>query len=75
MPIGVNELGGYDQPDENEIPFFCLLQDDSLITKFTVEADTLLKPLGSEPNINHAHVIITVTLKPYHVTVFNLGFG
>lgn len=31
-------------PSEDETPFFCLLEDDSLITRVTVETDRLLEP-------------------------------
>lgn len=75
MPTEKSQLGGYDSPDADEMPFFCLLEDDSLITRFTVEADTLLEPLHAQMNENDARVVVTVTLKPYISTTFNYGFG
>ena len=35
---------GDKQPREGEDPFFCLLEDDDLVSGFTVETDTLLDP-------------------------------
>ncbi|MFL6759621.1 hypothetical protein [Sphingomonas sp.] len=75
MPRSQGEMGGYDAPSDDEKPFFCLLEDDSLITRFSVEADTLLQPLYGTVNNNDARVVITVTLKPYVTTVFNQVFG
>lgn len=38
-------------PGEEETPFFCLLEDDSLITRVTVETDRLLEPVGSPSQV------------------------
>jgi hypothetical protein len=40
VPSSTNGLGGH--PDEDEEPFFVLLEDDDLITEFKVSTDTLL---------------------------------
>jgi hypothetical protein len=40
VPESINGLGG--QPQQDEEPFFVLLQDDRLITEFKVSSDTLL---------------------------------
>ena len=75
MPEGKNELGGYDAPAEGEDPFFCLLQDDSMITKVTVETDILLEPVsGQNDDPNDARLVITVTLQPRTVRL-DLEFG
>ena len=44
MPRGANEGRQtlLDTPDP--VPFFCLLEDDSLVTKVTVESEQLLRP-------------------------------
>lgn len=48
---------------ESEKPFFCLLEDDALITEVKIRADTLLTPAeGASPN--DAKLIIRVTVKP-----------
>jgi hypothetical protein len=54
------------EPTEDEKPLYCLLQDDRLITRVSVETDTLLQPTSpdraAEPN--DVRLIITVKLKP-----------
>lgn len=39
VPSQQNALHGADEPTSDEIPFFCLLEDDNLITKVSVETD------------------------------------
>jgi hypothetical protein len=74
MPRDKSELGGY-VPDDDEIPFFCLLEDDSLINRAAVEADTLLQPTGSDWDNNDARLIITIRLSPYRLMDRNIGFA
>lgn len=62
-------------PSDDENPFFCLLEDDSLISHAAVETDTLLQPTGDTWERNDARLVITVRLTPYRVTMFNLSFG
>jgi hypothetical protein len=50
-------------------PFFCLLQDDSLINHISVATDLLLG--ASDPN--EVHLIITVNIWPVHHTTLNMG--
>lgn len=59
---GKDELGGY-SPDDGETPFFCLLEDDGIITHAAVETDTLLNP--TTKNISEVLAIISVTVRPY----------
>lgn len=75
MPRDANQLGPYKTPEEDEEPFFCLLEDDSLITKASVETDTLLEPVNSSSNPNDAKLVITVRLRPWRVNADNVGFG
>jgi hypothetical protein len=42
VPSDENELPAGIKPEADEEPFYCLLQDDSLITKFQVASDMLL---------------------------------
>jgi hypothetical protein len=63
MPESASELGGYTNPEEGETPFFCLLEDDRLITRVSVETDTLLAVLSNPPNPNDARLVITVNLR------------
>jgi hypothetical protein len=63
MPEHTPGLGGVPlEADEN--PFFCLLEDDSLITSVTVTTDRLLLEKNAEEKPNDVHLII-------HVTVLN----
>jgi hypothetical protein len=53
LPKGEQELIGYDKAAADEIPFFfCLLEDDSLITHVSVETDALLQPTGPSLGMN-----------------------
>lgn len=57
MPKSVPELGGIPL-DEN--PFFCLLEDDSLITKLSVTTDRLITPSSGADGINDVFLDICV---------------
>jgi hypothetical protein len=61
-------------PREGEDPFFVLLEDDKQVSRLVVEADTLLVPPESA-NPSGAQLVITVEIRPYYVTVFNLSFA
>jgi hypothetical protein len=65
-PNEVQKLKLREQPD----PFFCLLQDDKLVTGFKVETDTLHDPDVSE---QHCRVLIQVRLWASKVTMENIG--
>ncbi len=79
MPGNTSELGKYDTPGEGEEPFFCLLGNDKLISRFSVETDTLLEPTkeGLEKNdfINDVRLVIDVRIQPYTVGLGNVSFG
>lgn len=65
-----------DSPVNCEDPFFCLLEDDSLIAKLSVDTDELLGIVGGGPPCeNDARLIITVTLRPAIATWGNMGFS
>jgi hypothetical protein len=74
MPQSVAQLGPFEHPEDDESPFFCLLEDDSLVTKVTVETDTLLETVP-EVRSNAARVIVTVRTAPFRVTGSNVGFA
>jgi hypothetical protein len=65
------------QPAADEDPFFCLLEDDKLITRIAVETDDLLQPLKGKSSIDPAdsRLVITVKIRPYHFTPYNTYFG
>lgn len=60
-------------PDEQ--PFFCLLEDDKLITKVSVETDQLLQFVTPRRDMNEVRLVITVTLRPYELHLGNMRFG
>ena len=76
LPKNATELGDYAVPLDDETPFFCLPEDDSLITRVSVETDLLLDPPKAEPvDIHQVRLIVTVNIRPAHVTMFNLSFA
>ena len=62
-----------DDPDEK--PFYCLLADDKLITKVSLETDQLLELVDSGPNADDVRLVITVRLRPYEIHLGNMQFG
>jgi hypothetical protein len=72
IPKSANELAENEVPEEGETPFFCLLEDDDLVTGLSVQSDVLLDP---SVNRNAVKLVVSVELKPDDVTMFNLGFA
>lgn len=77
IPNSANELRGNETPAEGEDPFFCLLDDDKAVTGLSVHTDTFLGPPSEniDADRRRVHLVITVELKPYNVTMFNLSFS
>jgi hypothetical protein len=77
MPRNMNELGKYTSPAKDEDPFFCLLDDDKGITSFAVESDNLLQydKINNQDDQSQVNIVITVEIKPYSITLFNLAFA
>jgi len=77
MPTDRQELAGFEQPDDDEKPFFCLLADDKLVSHLSVETDTLLEALNdvSKYDENDVRLVISVRLKPFDVGWDNISFG
>jgi hypothetical protein len=64
MPKDAGEIPNGTVPDVNEQDyFFCLLEDDHLITEFTVASDRLLAPLRTGDNQNDVYLVIKVKTK------------
>lgn len=73
-PHNENELPGGDKPaGDEEIPFLCLLEDDSLVTAVSVRTERLLTPLRGEPS--DVHLVIGVTVKVTELTYMTIGIG
>jgi len=76
MPQNENELGGHLVPDLDEDPFFCLLENDSLVSHLSIETDMMLERLiGGLPHRNDARLVIKVTLKPDPFGWGNMAFA
>ena len=54
------ELPPTEAPAQGENPFFCLVEDDSLITEIKVVTDRLLTPPGDAEHENDVHLVIHV---------------
>jgi hypothetical protein len=52
MPKVVSEIPPNAIPAEDEDPFFCLLEDDRLITKISVSTDQLLEPCIQKSDVS-----------------------
>ena len=79
MPVEKSQIGRCQTPDADEDPFYCLLEDDKLISHVSVETDTLLEPtaegLTGNQAKNDARLVIDVLVRPYTLTHGNIGFG
>jgi hypothetical protein len=71
-PRNANELSGNVTPKVGEDPFFVLMEDDKNVTSLSVETDTLFDDSTDQRQVE---LVITVTIRPYHTTNFNLGFA
>lgn len=68
------ELGTNTTPLPDETPFYCLLEDDQQVSHFEVESDTLLsEPTANEAVSQQAKIVVTVELRSYETTPFNLN--
>lgn len=72
--LGEGTQDGKQTPDPDENPFFVLLEDDSLITHLSVTSDMLLEPVKNVPPDESVRLVISVTARPYNVTIDNLDF-
>ena len=61
-------------PIATENPFYCLLEDDSLITGFQVRTERLLEPPTSPQNDTDVRLSIIAVVRPTMVTFKNIGF-
>lgn len=56
----IGEIPSSAKPANGESPFFCLLQDDSLVTELKVTTDRLLTPRADDESENDVHLVIHV---------------
>jgi hypothetical protein len=64
VPSEPNALPKGAVPQSDETPFFCLLEDDNLITRVSVETDRLLEPVDS-----NSEVVLFIHIKTKQLTV------
>lgn len=72
MPHEPGELPKGARPSPNEAPFFCLLEDDSLITRLSVSTDRLLETVDSRSEVV---LLIHVITKQLKVMIGTIGLG
>jgi len=68
MPRKDDEIPSADSPGEGEDPFFCLLEDDKLVTKVSISTDQLLEPHEKE----YVHLLIHIIIKQRPVIGANM---
>ena len=61
--------------DEDQSPLFCLLEDDKLVTKLSIETDQLLEDVSITPNDSDVRIVVTVALRPFEMHLGNMEFG
>lgn len=69
LPRGPNEGRTADSRSDDPEPFFCLMEDDALITKVSVETAQLLRPAPPD----HVLAIIGVHVKKTMLTYANMA--
>jgi len=75
IPKNLNEAGG-SPPQADETPFFCLLEDDKLITEVRVVSDQLLLlPKAKILEANDCFAVVTVKINYKSPTTFDNWFG
>ncbi len=72
IPQSENEIPKADSPAHSEKPFFCLLEDDSLITRLSISTDRLLQPACDPSFVN---LLIRVKTKVLFVTYRNIDLA
>lgn len=71
VPKNLAELPRDAKPEQGQEPFYCLLEDDSLITGHEVIADRLLVPASRESEVR---LVIHVHIEPQIKHADNIGF-
>lgn len=82
-PKSPNEIAFTDRtPSADETPFFCLMEDDSLVSRLTVESDQLFEapharntPEERDADDRYSHIVVTVEIRPYSGTLFSQIFA
>lgn len=72
VPAEPTAIPAGDLPKEGEDPFYCLLEDDNLITNVQVETDRLLEETKSSSEVV---LLIHITTKATRASWANMGLG
>jgi hypothetical protein len=72
MPKNQNEIPSKILAEKLDTPFYCLLEDDNLITKVNVSTDRLLRKDAGQ---NDVVMVIHVTTKAIRAIWGNMGLG
>jgi hypothetical protein len=72
VPENGSELPANATPEAHETPFYCLLENDSLVTELNVTTDRLLKPLSAGQNPSEVMLIVQVKIKGADIGFHNL---
>jgi len=72
VPPAPNALPQGAAPESDENPFFCLLEDDNLITSLAVTSNRLL-----EPTLTPSEVVVQILVRTKHIGILmgTLGLG
>ena len=73
IPAYDNQVEGL-VPEADETPFFCLLEDDRLITEVKVTADKLWIPIGHDEQLEDVHLIVYAKTKVLDSRIANPVF-
>lgn len=72
MPKNKNEIPSKILSEDLDKPFFCLLEDDNLITKVNVSTDRLLRENAGQ---NDVVIVIHITTRAVRAIWGNMGLG
>ena len=72
MPRHENAIVSIPDPESNENPFFCLLEDDNLVVSVAVQTQQLLEPIDGEAVLD---TIIFVRTRVTRPTLGNMAFA
>jgi hypothetical protein len=72
VPDQLSALPQNASPEEDESPFFCLLEDDKLITNINVKTAQLFEPVDHPSEVV---LLIRVQTKATKMTYGNMGLG
>lgn len=72
VPSSPNALPRNAKPGSGEDPFFCLFEDDNLITRIGATSDRLLEPTS---NASEVIVLIHVRIKHVEMLMGTIGLG